>query len=457
MKSLSSLTALLLCGISAAAQTKPAPVSYKKQIAPIFATSCNACHSAATPQSKLNTTAYAALMTGGSRGKVILPGNAANSLIVQYIEGRKQPKMPIGGSLKPAETALIRRWIMEGAKSDGEAAPIDPSKVSGTGGIPVRADILPQAASLAWSKDGKIVAVGTYREVKLFEMPGGKIQRTLTGHADVVRALAFSPDGTTLAAAGGVPGQGGEIRLWNMADGTLKRTLTGHTDCIYGFGWRPDGKQFATSSYDKTVKIWDVEKGVSIADLKDHADAVYAVAYTTSGKYLATASADRSIRVWDAATGKRLYTLAGHTEMVTGLAAHPTADQIVSVSADKTMRLWNLKPDGGSAARTSPTQPDVLTDVRFSPDGKWIVTSSNDGAVKIWNADSGAEVKAIPNPDAILAVSVDPASQLVAVGGYDGSAVLYKLADGVKTASLITLPRRVTQPAPTPKTDAHSK
>lgn len=447
IKSCLSIISLLACASIASAQTKPAAVSYKKQIAPIFAMSCNACHSAATPQSKLNTTTYATLLTGGSRGKAILPGNPDKSLVVEYVEGRKQPKMPIGGSLKPAEIALIRRWITEGAKTDGEAAPIDPSKAGNTGGIPVRPDILPQAASLAWSKDGKLLAVGTYREVKLFEVVSGKLQRTLGGHADVVRALAFSPDGTTLAAAGGIPGVGGEIRLWNVADGTLKKTLTGHTDCIYGFGWRPDGKQFATSSYDKTIKVWDVEKGVSIADLKDHADAVYGLAYTASGKYLATASADRSIRVWDAQTAKRLYTLAGHTEMVTGLAAHPTADQIVSVSADKTMRLWNLRPDGGDAARTSPGQPDVLTDVRFSPDGKWIVTASNDGTVKIWDASNGNEVRKIANLDAILSVLIDPTNQIVAIGGYDGSVTLYKIADGAKTAAMISIPRRAASAA----------
>jgi WD40 repeat protein len=433
------LVLFVFCSPIALAQGKAAPVSYRKQIAPILSTSCNACHGGATPQSRLDTNTYAKLLAGGAHGKAVVPGDPRKSLILAYVEGRKQPKMPIGGSLTPAEIGLIRRWILEGAKSDGESA-ADPSKSLDTGGIPVRPDILPQAASLAWSKDGKLLAVGTYREVKLFEMPGGKLLRTLGGHADVVRALGFSPDGATLGAAGGVPGVGGEIRFWNLADGTLKKTLTGHTDCIYGFDWRPDGKQFATSSYDKTVKIWDVTKGVSIAELKDHADAVYGLAYSASGKYLATASADRSIRVWDGQTGKRLYSLAGHTEMVTSLAAHPTADQIASVSADKTMRVWNLGPDGGSAIRTSPAQADVLTDVRYSPDGKWIVTASNDGTVKVWDASNGNEVRKLTNPDAILAVTVDPANQLVAIGGYDGSVTLCKLADGAKSAALISFP-----------------
>src|SRR5437763_11094639 len=87
-----------------------APVSYKTQIAPIFMANCNACHGGASPQSQLAMTTYAALVKGGRRGKAVMPGNAKDSLLVQYIEGTKQPRMPIGGALKPAEIALIKRW-----------------------------------------------------------------------------------------------------------------------------------------------------------------------------------------------------------------------------------------------------------------------------------------------------------------------------------------------------------
>jgi len=90
---------LCLCGSTAVAgnaQGKPAPVSYKKQIAPILAASCNACHSVASPQSRLTTVSYAALMKGGARGRALIPGDPQKSLIVEYIEGRKQPKISVG-------------------------------------------------------------------------------------------------------------------------------------------------------------------------------------------------------------------------------------------------------------------------------------------------------------------------------------------------------------------------
>jgi WD40 repeat protein len=435
---ISSALLLLCAGVySQNPGRKPAAsVSFKKQIAPIFAANCNACHGEKMPQSGFSTFNYSGLIKGGGRGKAIIPTNAEGSLLVQYIDGKKQPRMPIGGQLKASEIALVKRWVNEGAKSDGDAAPTVAAPA-----IKVKAGILPQAASLAWSKDGRWLAVGTYKEVRIFDAGTSKLAQTLPGHSDVVRALAFSPDGNTLAAGGGVPGLNGEVKLWTVANWKLANTLQGHTDCIYGLAWRPDGKQIATTSYDKTVKLWDVANSKSIADLKDHADAVYSAAYSTDSKYLATASADRSIRVWDANTGKRLYTLAGHTEMVTALAFHPTLDQLVTAGADKAVRLWNLKPDGGDNVRTFAAQPDIITDIRFAPDGKTFATASNDGTIRIWDPGKNEAVRSIPaSTDALLSICFAPTSQSVAAGGYDGSVRVFKTADGTAQATLIAAP-----------------
>src|SRR5258708_39288134 len=117
MKTLLLAISLSLPAQHSASQT----VSFRKLIAPSFAASCNACHSGPTPQSGLNIPTYAALSKGGRRGKSIIAGDPSKSLLVQYIEGAKQPRMPIGGSLKAAEIDLIKKWVKEGAKTDGDA------------------------------------------------------------------------------------------------------------------------------------------------------------------------------------------------------------------------------------------------------------------------------------------------------------------------------------------------
>jgi mono/diheme cytochrome c family protein len=284
---------------------KSQPISYRKQVAPILAANCNACHAKGNPQSGLDSTAYASLMKGGKRGRAVIAGNPKNSLLVQYIEGTKLPRMPIGGALKSAEIALIKKWISEGAKSDGEA--LEPA--TKPAGIRPFVPVLPQVASLLWSKDGSHLIAGTYEEIKILNPMTGKLERSLKGHQDVVRSLTLNPDGTQLAAGAGIPAVSGQIKLWNLQSGALTRTFAGHTDSVYGVAWRPDGKQLATGSYDKVVKLWDPDKSVSTGELKEHSEAIFAAAYSPNGKYLATAGSDKAIRIWDAATGKRLYTM----------------------------------------------------------------------------------------------------------------------------------------------------
>jgi mono/diheme cytochrome c family protein len=426
---------------------RPALVSYKKQIAPILGGNCNACHSGSNAQSGISTATYESLMKGGKRGRAVIPANGKASLLVQYLDGRKMPRMPIGGSLKPAEIALITRWIEQGAKSDGEAA----ANAAAPAPIKPIANVLPQAAALAWSGDGKRIAVGTYRVVELFSAETGRREKTLTGHTDVVRSLAFSPNGEMLAAAGGVPGQAGEVKLWSLVDGKVVQAIEGHTDCIYGVAWRPDGRQLVTASYDKTLKIWDPATGKSISDLKDHADAVYACGYHANGKFMATGSADRSVRIWDPEKGTRIYTLAGHTEMVTGIAFHPTAEQLVTGGADKAAKLWTLKADSGENTRTFAAQSDVITDVRFAPDGKSFATAANDGKVCLYDPGKAEPVKTIQaSPDALLCIAFSPDSKRLAVGGYDGSVQVLELPEGKVALRLIAPPPPKAAAKPSP-------
>ncbi len=85
-----SLTILLAMNAPVPGAAQP-PVSYRKQVAPIFASSCNACHSGSAPQSGLALTSYVAILKGGRRGKAIVPGNPATSLLIQYDDGTKHP------------------------------------------------------------------------------------------------------------------------------------------------------------------------------------------------------------------------------------------------------------------------------------------------------------------------------------------------------------------------------
>jgi WD40 repeat protein len=127
-----------------------------------------------------------------------------------------------------------------------------------------------------------------------------------------VLAVEFSPDGKTLAsasyedvlAARALKGDGpkvvGVVKLWDHSTGKLKSVCRGHTIYVYALAFSPNGQTLATGSFDSTGKLWDVATGREQATFRGHQAHIYKVAFSLDGKLLATASADRTVKVWDA-------------------------------------------------------------------------------------------------------------------------------------------------------------
>jgi WD40 repeat protein len=389
---------------------------FSKDVAPVLAANCLGCHTAATKMGGLSLETSAALQAGGSHGPAIVPGKSSESRLYLMLTGALMPLMPMGGrKLAAGDIETIRKWIDAGAPGSGS---VTAARVAT---FKPRTALKPQIYSLAPQPGTGVLALGGYRDVRM--QPGNRI---FSGHADAVRALAFSPDGKLLAAAGGLPARNGEVKLWDISTGSEVRTVTGHTDAIYAVAFSPDGKLIATAGYDKLIKLWDVATGAEVRTLKDHIDAINALVFTPDGRRLVSGASDRTVKVWDTATGQRLYTFSDASDGINTVAVDPTGKYVAAAGLDKSIRIWRLGEKEGELVHSLMAHEDAILRLAWSPDGQYIVSAAADRTIKVFRASDLGELKTFsPQTDWVYGLAFTPDGKSIIAGRFDGSIATY--------------------------------
>ena len=388
-----------------------------RDVATIFAARCYGCHATSVKMGSLNLETYEGIQQGGTHGKIIAPGNAGESRLYQMITGKIAPAMPMDNTKLSAEQiAAIKAWIDAGAP-----APTEPTVAASLPKLAPKSPVHAQIYDLAYSPDGKLIALGGFREVRLIDATTKQTIDTLHGPADAVRTVAFSHDGTQLAAAGGLPARSGEVLIFDVAQRKLLHTLRGHADCVYAAAFSPDGHTLATGSYDKLVKLWDLAAEKEIRTYKDHIDAVYALAFTRDGQRLISGAADRTIKVWNVATAERLYTLSESQDGINTLVLDPAGRHVAAAGLDKSIRIWALGDKSGTLENTLIAHEDAILRLAWSPDGATLLSSSADRTVKLYRAKDLTELKSWPESDWTYGLQFSPDGKMFALGRFDGT------------------------------------
>jgi len=302
---------------------------------------------------------------------------------------------------------------------------------------------------VAFTPDGNfIVSTGDDKVIRVWDWRQGKTVRTIRGVAGAgeegkIIALALSPDGKTLAAAGWfdkttatVPCCG-DIRIYDFATGELKGLLKGHIGVVGTLSFSPDGKRLVSGAGlgDLTAIIWDIASGRSLSTLTGHTAEIYGVAFTPDGARVVTASYDHTLRLWSVPDGKLITALEGHKKQVHALAVDPRSGTIASGSVDGEIRLWDGqtgKPLHVSSVPDAPSpspqrEEGVLANqgtwvgaLSFSPDGSSLlsgiaktVADSLPYGAHVWDVATGKELVTYTDHDNIvIAAAISPDGRL---------------------------------------------
>lgn len=412
------LAASILLGATAFAappNTKDAdpntPVSYFRQIRPIFQANCQGCHQPAKAKGGYVMTDFSKLLEGGecvADGlRAIVPKDPAKSLLVKQIvpENGTAEMPPKKAPLTEAEIGLISHWITEGATDD---TPLNARQRYDAEHPPVY-QRPPVVTSMDFSPDSKLLAVAGFHEVVLWKGDGSEMVARLVGLSERIQTVRFSPDGKRLAVAGGRPAQMGEIQIWDVERRALQLSVPVGFDTVYGANWSPDGKAVSFGCPDNAVRAIDAESGRQILQQTSHNDWVLDTVFTHKGDKLVSVGRDMSAKLTEVATQRFIDNISSITPgaLRGGLqtvARHPQRDEFLVGGADGLPQAYRIVRkvqrrigDNALCIRKWPAMEGRIYAADFSPDGtRFAACSSLDskGAVNFYNYDFNTEMPA---------------------------------------------------------------
>jgi WD40 repeat protein len=303
-------------------------------------------------------------------------------------------------------------------------------------------------ARIAFAPDGKTLAGGRDELVKVWDTSTAKEVLSLTGHTQPVTAVAFAPDGHSIASASldgtvrlwsvtraaetmklSAPPRGASriafapdgrvlaactepgIRLWDAASGSEVGLLKQSSAMSCSLAFSGDGRQLVSAHFGSNALLWDLRRQATVREFEGHRCCISSLSLAPDGKTLVSGGAsvrfigsgtgcggrvielgpgvtvDKSLRRWDVATAKQLG-IVREAGSVFNLSHSPDG-QAIAVASDQGLSVWGVGGRELTKTRTLTQQP--TRDVAFSPDGTLVASVDAEG-ILFWNAATGERI-----------------------------------------------------------------
>lgn len=293
--------------------------------------------------------------------------------------------------------------------------------------------------SVAFTPDGKtLAAVGGNTDdyaIHVWDVASGQTIGILGGHHDIVWDLAFSPDGMLLAS---VSSDGtAQVRDWRAGDIEKILNFPGQ---VVSVSFSPDGQALAVGGVDESqnqiqnAAIWTYSVGTWEPQLKlpEYMN-ISAMAYSPRGGTLVGGGTSRNLQVWRTDNGKSLFTLS-HAHQVSEAAISPDSSTVATGTCitvvntectDGGVWLWDLP--SGKLKQKLAGFPNMVEDLSFSADGSTLIVGSRDGTLRIYATSDYSPLFEVASPGGVQTLAVSPDGGLLATGGVDGEVYVWKI------------------------------
>ena len=239
------------------------------------------------------------------------------------------------------------------------------------------------------SSDGvTLSAANRTGHIFLWDIQTGEIRKKLIGQRSSDQTMVFSSDSSILYSAG----NNRLIKVWDIDSGKSIREISPFTNDstsnlqIKKISLSPNDRTLAVLTNSNTIELYDTQSNIFQGELKGHSSTVYSAVFSNDGRILGSTSMDNTIKLWDVESRSQLLSITEPTSMNVYSIAFSPNGRIVASGTFKLIRLWDI--ESGENVNTLSGHIGSIRNLKYSPDGKILASSSLDGSVILWDVTS---------------------------------------------------------------------